>query len=103
MLKPLGDKIIAKVTSADEVSRGGIILPDTAREKPQQAEVIAVGPGRLLDSGKVTPTTGMMPMTIPILIITCQKKMEPTPTARTEPKRSREFAAMRRHHRMRTP
>ena len=55
MLKPLGDKIIAKVTSAEEVSRGGIILPDTAREKPQQAEVIAVGPGRLLDSGKVTP------------------------------------------------
>jgi chaperonin GroES len=55
MLKPLGDRIIAKATSAEEVTKGGILLPDSAREKPQEAEVIAVGPGRLLDSGKLQP------------------------------------------------
>jgi chaperonin GroES len=52
MLKPLGDKIIAKTTKTDEVTKGGIYLPETAKEKPQEAEVLAVGPGRLLDSGK---------------------------------------------------
>jgi len=55
MLKPLGDRIIAKATSAEEVTKGGIVLPDTAKEKPQEAEVIAVGPGKLLDSGKLVP------------------------------------------------
>ena len=55
MLKPLGDRIIAKATSAEEVTKGGIFLPDSAKEKPQEAEVIAVGPGRLLDSGKLQP------------------------------------------------
>jgi chaperonin GroES len=55
MLKPLGDRIIAKATSAEEVTRGGIVLPDTAKEKPQEGEVIAVGPGKLLDSGKLCP------------------------------------------------
>lgn len=55
MLKPLGDRIIAKATSAEEVTKGGIVLPDSAREKPQKAEVVAVGPGKLLDSGKVCP------------------------------------------------
>jgi len=53
MLKPLADRIIVKATSAEEVTKGGIVLPDTAREKPQEGEVIAVGPGRILDSGKV--------------------------------------------------
>jgi len=53
MLKPLGDRIIAKVTSEESVTKGGIVLPDTAQEKPQEAQVIAVGPGKLLDSGKV--------------------------------------------------
>ena len=43
MLKPLGDHIIVKASSAEEVTRGGIVLPDTAKEKPQRAEVIAVG------------------------------------------------------------
>lgn len=52
MLKPLGDHIIVKATSAEEVTKGGIVLPDTAKEKPQQAEVIAVGPGKLTESGK---------------------------------------------------
>ncbi|MDO8682497.1 MAG: co-chaperone GroES [Armatimonadota bacterium] len=55
MLKPLGDRIIAKPTSAEEVTKGGIVLPDTAQEKPQEGEVIAVGPGKLLDSGKLAP------------------------------------------------
>jgi chaperonin GroES len=55
MLKPLGDRIIAKATSAEEVTKGGIVLPDTAKEKPQEGEVIAIGPGKLLDSGKLIP------------------------------------------------
>ncbi len=54
MLRPLGDRIIAKATSAEEITAGGIVLPDSAKEKPQKAEVIAVGPGALLDSGKKT-------------------------------------------------
>jgi chaperonin GroES len=53
MLKPLADRIIVKATTAEEITRGGIVLPDSAKEKPQEGEVIAVGPGRLLDSGKV--------------------------------------------------
>jgi chaperonin GroES len=53
MLKPLGDRVIAKAVTAEEVTRGGIVLPDTAKEKPQEAEVVAVGPGKTLDSGKV--------------------------------------------------
>jgi len=53
MLKPLADRIIVKATTAEEVTKGGIVLPDSAKEKPQEGEVIAVGPGRLLDSGKV--------------------------------------------------
>ena len=55
MLKPLGDRIIVKATSAEEVTKGGIVLPDTAQEKPQEGEVIAVGPGKVLDSGKMMP------------------------------------------------
>ena len=55
MLKPLGDRIIAKATGTEEVTRGGIVLPDTAKERPQEGEVIAVGPGKLLDSGKTCP------------------------------------------------
>jgi len=53
MLKPLADRIIVKAVTAEEVTRGGIVLPDTAKEKPQEGEVVAVGPGKLLDSGKV--------------------------------------------------
>ena len=55
MLKPLGDRLIVKPTEAEEKTAGGILLPDTAKEKPQQGEVIAVGPGKLLDSGKAIP------------------------------------------------
>lgn len=55
MLKPLGDRIIAKPVSAEETTAGGIVLPDTAKEKPQEGEVVAVGPGAMLDSGKKAP------------------------------------------------
>ena len=55
MLKPLGDRIVAKRTAAEEVTKGGIILPDSAKEKPQEAEVIAVGSGKILDNGKQVP------------------------------------------------
>jgi chaperonin GroES len=51
MLKPLGDHVLVKPLSKEEKTRGGIILPDTAKEKPQAGEVIAVGPGRILDNG----------------------------------------------------
>ena len=55
-LKPIGDKVIVEVLKAQEKSRGGIILPDTAKEKPQEGAVIAVGSGKVLPSGKtVTP------------------------------------------------
>jgi chaperonin GroES len=55
VIKPLSDRIVVKTKSAEEVSQGGIILPDTAKEKPQEGEVVAVGPGKLLDSGKLVP------------------------------------------------
>ncbi|MCS7015874.1 MAG: co-chaperone GroES [Gemmatales bacterium] len=51
-LKPLGDKIVVKRQEAGEKTKGGIILPDTAKEKPQIGKVIAVGDGRLLKNGK---------------------------------------------------
>jgi chaperonin GroES len=54
-LKPLSDRIVVKQLSAEEKTAGGIVLPDSAKEKPQQGEVIAVGPGRVLDNGKVSP------------------------------------------------
>ena len=52
-LKPLADRVVVKSAEAEEKSKGGIILPDTAKEKPQQGEVIAVGPGKVSDSGTV--------------------------------------------------
>lgn len=51
-LKPIGDKIIVEVLKAESKSKGGIILPDTAKEKPFEGSVIAVGSGRVLPSGK---------------------------------------------------
>lgn len=53
--EPMGDRILVKPSDSEEVSKGGIILPDTAKEKPQEGEVIAVGPGRLTDEGKRVP------------------------------------------------
>jgi chaperonin GroES len=52
---PLGDRIVVKQTRQDEVRASGLVIPDTAREKPQLGEVIAVGPGRLDDNGKRLP------------------------------------------------
>lgn len=54
MLKPLGDRIVVKALEAETATAGGIILPDTAKEKPQRGEVLAVGPGKTLDNGKVS-------------------------------------------------
>jgi len=51
-LEPLGDRIVVKPTAKEEVTKGGIVLPDTAKEKPQEGEVVAVGPGRMTDEGK---------------------------------------------------
>jgi len=51
-LQPLADRVIVKPTEKEEVTKGGIILPDTAKEKPQEGEVLAVGPGRLSEDGK---------------------------------------------------
>jgi chaperonin GroES len=52
VLKPLSDRIVLKVIEEDEKTPGGIVLPDTAKEKPTVGEVIAVGPGRTLDNGQ---------------------------------------------------
>lgn len=54
-IQPLADRIMVKVLEAKEVTRGGIVLPDTAKEKPQEAEVVAVGKGRVSDEGKAIP------------------------------------------------
>ena len=50
-LRPLDDRVVVEASEAEEKTAGGIVLPDTAQEKPQRGTVIAVGPGRLLDSG----------------------------------------------------
>ena len=51
-VKPLDDRVLVKQSQAEERTAGGIVLPDTAKEKPQRGVVIAVGPGKLLDTGK---------------------------------------------------
>lgn len=51
-LRPLGDRVVVRVIEQEEKTRGGIVLPDTAKEKPQEGEVLAVGPGRVLDNGQ---------------------------------------------------
>jgi chaperonin GroES len=51
-LRPLGDRVVIKPLARDEVTKSGLVLPDTAKEKPQQGEIVAVGPGRVLDSGE---------------------------------------------------
>jgi len=56
-VKPLADRIIVKAAEAEDMTKGGIILPDTAKEKPQQGEVIAVGPGKVSDSGNIIKVT----------------------------------------------
>ena len=55
-MKPLADRVVIKPSPADEKTKGGIILPDTAKEKPVIGEVVAVGPGKITDDGKkITP------------------------------------------------
>jgi chaperonin GroES len=51
-IKPLGDRIVVKPLDKSEEKIGGIIIPDTAKEKPQEGEIVAVGPGKMLDSGE---------------------------------------------------
>ncbi|MBI2167515.1 MAG: co-chaperone GroES [Candidatus Omnitrophica bacterium] len=54
-IKPLGDKVLVEVLEAEEKTKGGIILPDTAKEEKTEGKVIAVGTGKVLESGKVQP------------------------------------------------
>ena len=55
MIKPLGERIVVKVKEKDMTTASGIVLPDTAKEKPQEGEVVAVGTGKMLECGKVAP------------------------------------------------
>jgi len=53
--RPLHDRVLIKVLDSDEKTSGGIIIPDTAKEKPQEGEVVAVGPGEKTEDGKISP------------------------------------------------
>jgi len=50
-IKPLADRVVVRPSNPEEKTKGGIILPDTAKEKPQQGEIVAVGPGKIADNG----------------------------------------------------
>lgn len=54
-IRPLGDKVVVKQLAQEEKTKSGIVLPDTAKEKPQQGEVIAVGSGKMLENGQKVP------------------------------------------------
>ncbi len=54
-IQPLGDRVLVEILEAEEVTKGGIVLPDTAKEKPQQAKIVAVGKGRVSEDGKLVP------------------------------------------------
>ena len=54
-LKPLGDRIVVKPADAQEKTKSGLVVPESAKEKPQEAKVLAVGPGKLLDNGQPKP------------------------------------------------
>ena len=51
-LRPLGDRVVVRPTPGDETTKSGIVIPDTAKEKPQEGIIVAVGPGRVLDDGR---------------------------------------------------
>ena len=53
-LRPLGDRVVIKALARETVTKSGIVLPDTAKEKPQEGEILAVGSGKVLDNGKRT-------------------------------------------------
>jgi len=55
MIRPLGDRLVVKPAPSEEKTKSGIVLPDTAKEKPQEGEVVAVGSGRILDNGQRVP------------------------------------------------
>ncbi len=55
MIRPLGERVVVKALPAEEKTKSGIVLPDTAKEKPQEGEVVAVGSGRLLETGQRVP------------------------------------------------
>ena len=57
-IRPLADRLLVQRMDAEEVKKGGIIIPDTAKEKPMEAKVIAAGPGRLDENGKRVPMEG---------------------------------------------
>jgi chaperonin GroES len=52
MIKPLGDRVVIKVLEKEEKTKSGIVLPDTAKEKPQEGKIVAVGTGKVLDNGQ---------------------------------------------------
>ena len=54
-IRPMGDRVLVKSLEVEETIKGGIIIPDTAKEKPQEGEVVAVGPGRVTEDGKTIP------------------------------------------------
>ena len=54
-IKPLGERVLVEPIKEDEVAKGGIIIPDTAKEKPQEGKIIAVGTGKIDDNGKLVP------------------------------------------------
>ena len=54
-LRPLGDRVVVQPSARDEMTKSGIVIPDTAKEKPQEGTIIAAGPGRILDDGKREP------------------------------------------------
>ncbi|KPK42486.1 MAG: molecular chaperone GroES [Omnitrophica WOR_2 bacterium SM23_29] len=54
-IQPLGDRILVKALEAEEKTKGGIVLPDTAKEKPQEGKVIAIGKGKLIEDGTIKP------------------------------------------------
>ena len=56
-IKPLADRVVVKPADADETVQGGIIIPDTAKEKPQKGEIMAVGPGKASDTGEIVKMT----------------------------------------------
>ena len=51
-LRPLGDRVVVQPSAREEMTKSGIVIPDTAKEKPQEGRILAVGPGRILDDGK---------------------------------------------------
>jgi chaperonin GroES len=64
LIRPLGDKVVIKPSEGAETSSGGIVLPDTAKKKPQEGEIVAVGPGRLQDNGERTPLSVQVGQTV---------------------------------------